>query len=317
MNDSLTELQAPEDFANLRLDQALARLLPDYSRSRIQQWIKAGQVWVNTEQIRAPKSKLLGGERLQVSVSVEPEVAIDQAEAISLDIVYEDTEIIVLNKPAGLVVHPAVGNRQGTLLNGLLHHAAELQNLPRAGIVHRLDKDTSGLMVVAKTLKAHKHLVDQLSARSVSREYEAVVLGNVIAGGTIDEPIGRHAVDRKKMAVKAGGKQAITHYRVKTRFRNFTHLAVKLETGRTHQIRVHLAHKHFPIIGDPAYGGRPRFPAGLDESLANTLNSFRRQALHACALTIIHPNTLEEMSWRVELPADLVGLLEQLQRHAV
>ncbi|MFN3786112.1 MAG: RluA family pseudouridine synthase, partial [Thiothrix sp.] len=234
-------------------------------------------------------------------------------EAIPLDIVYEDEAILVISKPAGLVVHPAAGNWSGTLVNALLHYDASLDMLPRAGIVHRLDKDTTGLMVIAKTLQAHTRLVDMLQRRDISREYLALVAAQVVAGNTIEAPIGRHHIDRKKQAVTESGKEAITHYRVEERFTHHTLLRVSLETGRTHQIRVHLSWKHMPIVGDPVYGGRPRIPAGLNENVRTQLQQFPRQALHATRLSLAHPVTKEIMSWERPPPADMAALLEALR----
>lgn len=298
-------------MAGLRLDQAAAQLFPDYSRSRLQAWIKSGELRVNGEQ-SSPKNKMLGGELLQVEAELEQNDAW-QAEDIALDLRYEDEDILVINKAAGVVVHPAAGHAQGTLLNAILHHSANAALLPRAGIVHRLDKDTTGLMVVAKSLRAHTHLVEQLQSRRMGREYEAVVTGVMTGGGTLEEPIGRHPVQRKKMAVSHSGKPATTHYQVARRFRAHTHLRVKLETGRTHQIRVHMAHLHYPIVGDPVYGGRLRLPKLAIPELAEFLRGFKRQALHARKLELIHPASGEVMQWQSELPQDMQQLLQLLQ----
>lgn len=301
----------PAELAGKRLDQAVATLFPDYSRSRLQTWIKAGQLRVDGATAR-PRDKVAGGEALVLVAEAEPD-QVWQAEPLVLDVIYEDEGIIVVNKPAGLVTHPAVGNWSGTLLNALLHHAPELEALPRAGIVHRLDKETSGLLVIARTLAAHKHLVDALAQREVGREYVAVVHGLFVAGGTVDAPIGRHRIDRKRMAVVTGGKPAVTHYRVAERFRAHTCLAVRLETGRTHQIRVHMAHVQHPLVGDPVYGGRPRLPKGCDDALRASLEGFRRQALHAARLELEHPLSGAPMVWEAPLPEDLVELLAQLR----
>ena len=237
-------------------------------------------------------------------------------EAIALDLVFEDDSVIVLNKPAGLVVHPAAGHQTGTLVNALLNHEPDLAQLPRAGIVHRLDKDTSGLMVVAKTLQAHGHLVAQLQERTVKREYAAVCIGAMTGGGSVDESIGRHPRDRKKMAVlSVGGKSALTHYRIAQRFAHHTHITVQLETGRTHQIRVHMAHLHYPLIGDPSYGGRPRIPKAAAQPLIDMLRQFPRQALHAQALGLIHPGSGEALHWEIPLPRDMQQLLAVLREH--
>ena len=284
----LTATVAP-DFCGRRLDQIAADLFTDFSRARLQQWIKEGALRVDGEQ-RAPKQKLLGGETLSINVQLQPE-ADWQAENIPLDILYEDDSIIVINKPADLVVHPAAGNRTGTLLNGLLYHCPQLETVPRAGIVHRLDKDTTGLMVVTKTLQAHTNLVAQLQARTVKREYEAIVSGVMTLGGTVDQPIGRHPTQRIKMAVVSDGKEARTHYSVLQRFEGHSHVQLNLETGRTHQIRVHMAHLRFPIVGDDTYAGRFRIHKGASEDLRDFIQGFGRQALHARALGLIHPST--------------------------
>ena len=306
--------EIPEELAGQRLDQALAELFSEYSRARLQQWIRDGQVRVNAEHWRS-KDKVRGGERVEIDARVAPREDW-QAEALPLDIVYEDEALLVIDKPAGLVVHPAAGNRAGTLLNALLHYAPELAHIPRAGIVHRLDKDTSGLMVVARTLTAQKELVAQLQARSVTREYECVVVGVLTAGGTVDAPIGRHPVQRKRMAVVAGGKPAVTHYRVLERFRGHSHLRVRLETGRTHQIRVHLAHVRHPLVGDPVYGGRLRLPAGASDPLIGCLRGFKRQALHAARLSLMHPVSGQSVQWESALPADMAELLAVLREDA-
>ena len=307
------EAAVPEDLGGARLDQVAAQLFPDYSRSRLQAWIKSGQLSADGRQCR-PRDKVLAGARLRISAELEQEVDW-LAQDIPLDIVYEDATILVLNKPAGLVVHPGAGHADGTLVNALLAHAPELAQLPRAGIVHRLDMDTSGIMVVARTLAAHHHLVEQLQTRTVKREYCAVCIGAMTGGGTVDAPMGRHPKQRKKMAVLAlGGKPAVTHYRVVQRFGHHTRVTVRLETGRTHQIRVHMAHRHFPLIGDPTYGGRPRLPRGASAELIDALRGFRRQALHAQALGLIHPETGEDMQFECPLPEDIVGLLAVLQQ---
>ncbi|SCZ50309.1 23S rRNA pseudouridine1911/1915/1917 synthase [Thiohalomonas denitrificans] len=307
-------MAVPLESAGRRLDQVLAELFPEYSRSRLQQWVKEGRVRVDGKPMR-PKDKLQGIEQIDLEPVVVPEQRWE-AEAIPLDIRYEDEQLIVLNKPAGLVVHPAVGNRAGTLLNALLHHAPELASVPRAGIVHRLDKETSGLLVVARTLQAQTALVAQLQARSMTREYRAVVAGVMTGGGTVDAPIGRHAVDRKRMAVTPNGKPAVTHYRVVERFRGHTDIRVRLETGRTHQIRVHMAHIRYPLVGDPVYGGRLKLPKGCSEDLRQVLRGFHRQALHAGRLGLEHPGSGLPMEWEAELPDDMCRLLEVLRNDA-
>ncbi|MGH8501810.1 MAG: 23S rRNA pseudouridine(1911/1915/1917) synthase RluD [Gammaproteobacteria bacterium] len=297
-----------------RLDQALARLFPAYSRARLQQWIKRGYVRIDGAALRA-RDTVRGGERVVIRAQIQPQAAFE-AEAIPLAVVFEDEHLLVIDKPAGLVAHPAAGNWQGTLLNALLHHAPQLENIPRAGIVHRLDKDTSGLLIVAKTLTAHKQLTDQLGSRAVTREYLAVVAGRLIAGGTVDKTIGRHPVERKRMAVLHGGKRARTHYRVETRFRAHTLLRVRLDTGRTHQIRVHMASIGHPLIGDPVYGGRLKLPAGANQSLIDALRAFRRQALHAARLALSHPHNGANMNWTTPPPADMRALIDALHADA-
>lgn len=301
----------PEEFKGMRLDQALAKCFPEHSRTRITQWIKQGQVSLDG-QILEPKIKVLGGETVEIAATLSP-VHEDPAESIPLNIIYEDDDILVINKPAGLVVHPAAGNYQGTLLNALLYHAPQLKLLPRAGIVHRLDKDTTGLMVVAKTLPAHTALVAALQQREIQREYVALVGAEVIAGKSIDEPIGRHPHQRTKMAVTHTGKPARTHFRCKKRYYGFTLLDVKLETGRTHQIRVHLSHIGYPIVGDATYGWRYRVPAKSSVELREQLMAFRRQALHAVSLSLQHPVKGDLMSWQAPLPQDFSDLLALLQ----
>ncbi|SFM49770.1 ribosomal large subunit pseudouridine synthase D [Ectothiorhodospira mobilis] len=312
MSTERIELDAriPEDLAGQRLDAALARVFPDYSRSRIRQWIDTGRVQV-AGQVRRPRDRVAGGEVVAIRAVLET-AAQDPAEDLPLDIVHEDAALLVIHKPAGLVVHPAAGHPSGTLLNALLHHAPEVGALPRAGLVHRLDKDTSGLLVVARTLEAHTELVRQLQARTMGREYLALVQGEPVAGGRIEAPVGRHPVDRKRMAVVAGGRFAVTHYRVEARLNGFTLLRVRLETGRTHQIRVHMAHLRHPIVGDPVYGGRMRPPPGLGEAALAALQGFHRQALHAARLSLEHPLSGERVSWEVPLPGDMAGLLAAL-----
>ena len=298
----------------LRLDQAAAELFPDFSRSRLQAWIRSGALRLDGQQIR-PRDKVTEGAVMTLEAEPEKEVQW-LGEDISLDLVFEDDSIIVLNKPAGLVVHPAAGHQAGTLVNALLHHEPELANLPRAGIVHRLDKDTSGLMVVARTLQAHAHLVAQLQERTVKREYSAVCIGAMTGGGTVQASIGRHPRDRKKMAVlSVGGKSAVTHYRIAYRFAHHTHINVQLETGRTHQIRVHMAHLHYPLVGDATYGSRPRIPRGAAQVLIDMLRQFPRQALHAKTLGLTHPRSEELQQWEVPLPPDFQQLLDVLREH--
>jgi len=303
-----------DEQAGMRLDQAVAQLFSDYSRSRLTAWIKDGRVSVEGQQ-RRPRDKVWAGERLILRAEPEPQVACVPQD-IPLDIRYEDDYVLVINKPAGLVVHPAAGNPDGTLQNALLHHEPGLINLPRAGIVHRLDKDTTGLMVVAKSELAHKNLVAALQARDVHREYRALVVGELVAGGTVDEPIGRHPTVRTRMAVHPTGKPAVTHYRVEERYRGHTLLAVRLETGRTHQIRVHMAYIRHPVFGDPVYGNRLRLPGGAAQELINVMRGFKRQALHAFRLGFVHPVTEEDMLFEAEIPDDMTELLELLAEDA-
>ena len=293
-----------------RIDAAIAQMLPEYSRSKITAIIKAGDALINQQNFK-PKEKSKGDEVVEI-IFKQSENTNWIAEDIPLTVVFEDEDIIIINKPVGLVTHPGAGNWQGTLANALLFYDSNLAKLDRAGIVHRLDKNTSGLMVVARSEKAQKHLVEQLQTHTVSREYSAIVYGHMIAGGTIDEPIGRDSKDRVKQAVTEAGKDAITHYRVIDRFAHHTHVKAILETGRTHQIRVHLSHLGYPLIGDPMYGGKIRFPKKADETLKSALKGFNRQALHAKKLTLIHPISGETMSWKAPLPADMLALLDIL-----
>jgi 23S rRNA pseudouridine1911/1915/1917 synthase len=308
--ESLTGV-IPEEYSGLRLDSALAKLFPDYSRARLQKWIKNGDATVNGKLMR-PKDLVASGDKIQLDVLLGDEVSLEP-EAIALDIMFEDDVLLVINKPAGLIVHPGAGNPSGTLANALLYHVPEIRAVPRVGIVHRLDKDTTGLLVVAKDLKSHAHLVEQLQQRTVARKYIALVRGEIISGGTVNEPIGRHSVDRKRMAVKpATGRYAITHYRIRKKFKGFTLLDVKLETGRTHQIRVHMAHLKFPIIGDLVYGRKMN--PGKNLTLAMLAN-FPRQALHAAELSFVHPKTHSEVTFSAPLPKDFQELIEVLEKN--
>ncbi len=308
------QAQIGDDLIGQRLDQVVAQLFPEYSRSRLQGWIKDGSLTVDGE-ARRIRDKMLGGETVRVQAELE---LIDQhqAEDMPLDIVYEDDDILVINKPAGLVVHPAVGHRSGTLLNGLLNHFPAIAQVPRAGIVHRLDMDTTGLMVVAKTIPAQTELVNQLQDRSMGREYEAITHKVMTGGGMVEEALGRSTRNRQKMAVSPMGKEAVTHYRLLKKFRSHTHIRLKLETGRTHQIRVHMSYIGYPLVGDQLYGGRFRLPKGASEQLQQTLKTFKRQALHAKKLELWHPITGEQMSWEVDLPEDLQQLLSVLESDA-
>lgn len=307
----LTEI-VPDHLYGKRLDQVLAELFPDYSRSRIKNWILAGEVFIDGVVESKPRHKLLGGETLLVDAELPDEVQ-HEAEAIALNILYEDDDILAINKPAGLVVHPGAGNQAGTLLNALLHHVPDIIEVPRAGIIHRLDKDTSGVMVVAKTIPAQTALVSAMQQRLITREYEAVCHGTLTGGGTVDAPIGRHQTQRTLMAIDEAGKPAVTHYRVMERFRAHTRLRLRLETGRTHQIRVHMQSLHHPLVGDPVYGGRPRPPRGASEQFRQVLQSFQRQALHAALLKLEHPITGEPMEWQAPIPEDMRFLVETLR----
>lgn len=305
-------LDLPLDLAGLRLDQALARLLPQYSRSRLQGWIDEGAVQVDGRQLRG-RDKVVGGEKVRIEAQVAPEGRVT-AEDIPLDVVFKDRALLVINKPAGLVVHPGAGNAAHTLQNALLAFDPKLAVVPRAGIVHRLDKDTSGLLVVARTPEVHTALVAAISEREVERHYIALCIGVMTAGGTVDEPIGRHRSQRTRMAVRSDGRPAVTHYRVMKRFRAHTLVRAELETGRTHQIRVHLSHIGYPIVGDPDYGGRRRLPAGASPELVSALEGFKRQALHAARLKLEHPVSRKEMEWEAPMPGDMAGLVEILER---
>jgi 23S rRNA pseudouridine1911/1915/1917 synthase len=304
-------LELTPDLAGLRFDQALARALPQYSRARLQGWIEAGEVEVDGRKLRG-KDKVLGGERVRIHAWLEADPQV-KAEALPLEVLFKDRALIVINKAAGLVVHPGAGNARHTLQNALLALDPKLAVVPRAGIVHRLDKDTSGLLVVARTPESHTALVAALANREISRHYLAVCTGVMTAGGTVAEPIGRHRSLRTRMAVRADGRPAVTHYRVIQRFRGHTLVRAELETGRTHQIRVHLAHIGFPVVGDPLYGGRRRLPAGSTPNLVAELNGFRRQALHAAHLALAHPTTGREVEWEAPLPADMTSLLAALE----
>jgi len=300
--------------SGMRLDQAVCVYLPDYSRSKIQEWIRQGFI-LHNDVITKPKLKVYIGDVLQLDIPPTT-IIYDPPQKIRFDIIYQDVHIFVINKPAGLVVHPAAGHDYGTLLNGLLFLDPALEQLPRAGIVHRLDKETSGVMMVARTLTAHAALVEALQAREIKREYLAVAQGVITAGRTIDEPITRHPVDRKRMSVQQHGKPAVTHFQVKQRFRAYTLIDVQLETGRTHQIRVHMAHIRHPLLGDPVYGGRLAIPANITPELEQLIRRFKRQALHAWRLSFAHPVTSEAVSFTADIPADMAQLIEGLKHDA-
>jgi 23S rRNA pseudouridine1911/1915/1917 synthase len=297
----------PERMTGDRLDVALSEMLPDYSRSKITAWIKSGDALINNKAFK-PKDKVNGSQ--MVSLSLNKKQNNDwSAENIALNIVFEDEDIIIINKPFGLVTHPGAGNWNGTLANALLYYDPQLSKLDRAGIVHRLDKNTSGLMVIARNERSQKYLVEQLQSHSVAREYSAIVYGHMISGGSVHDPIGRDPKDRIKQTVSSNGRDATTHYRVIDRFKSHTHVKAILETGRTHQIRVHLSHIGYPLLGDPMYGGRVRFPKKASEILKESLLGFKRQALHSKKLTLNHPSTGELMSWKAPLPDDMLELL--------
>lgn len=308
------DIYIPDHVAGMRIDQALAKLLPDYSRTQIQEWIKNNKVQIDGQPSKV-RTVVIGGENIVIDAELKAQ-PIFAAQAIDLNIVYEDEAILVINKPAGMVVHPAAGNYHSTLLNALLHHVSELQNLPRAGIVHRLDKDTSGLLVIAKTQAALTSLTRQLKARTISRIYQTIVCGVMTGGGMIDQPIGRHHITRKRMAVVETGKPAITHYRVIERYRAHTRIKVQLETGRTHQIRVHMAHIHYSVLGDQTYGPRLQLPKGATPQLVAILRKFKRQALHAAELSFLHPTTQESVTFQAPLPQDMQELMAILKEDA-
>lgn len=304
----------PDIHAHERLDQVLAKLMPEYSRTQIKAWLDAGSILINGKPAKG-KTKLKGNESVTVESIAKPQPEWI-AQSIPLEIVYEDEALMVINKPVGLVVHPGAGNADSTLLNAILHHAPQLKDLPRAGIIHRLDKNTSGLLVIAKTPAALKNVSLQLKERTILREYQAIVYGTMISGGTVDEPIDRHPLQRKRMAVVDTGKHAVTHYRVAERYRAHTRLNLKLETGRTHQIRVHMSHIRHPIVGDTAYGGRVQLRKGMTPELVQELRTFKRQALHAFALGLVHPLTNEFIRWEADLPEDMKQLIAILKEDA-
>ncbi|MDF2155482.1 23S rRNA pseudouridine(1911/1915/1917) synthase RluD [Vibrio sp. CAU 1672] len=296
-----------------RLDQAIAELFADFSRSRLKEWLLDGKVQVDGVVVTKPRTKVMGGETITLQAELEDEERWE-AQDIPLDIVYEDDDIIVINKPRDFVVHPGAGTPDGTVLNALLHHYPDIAEVPRAGIVHRLDKDTTGLMVVAKTVPAQTRLVRALQKRNITREYEAIAIGRMTAGGKVEQPIGRHSTKRTLMAVSPMGKPAVTHYRVAEHFREHTRIRLRLETGRTHQIRVHMAYLQHPLLGDTAYGGRARIPSGASEELAAMIRGFDRQALHAAMLRFEHPITGEELEFHAPIPDDMVEMTEALRQ---
>lgn len=320
MSEKRTETKQVEaELSGLRFDQALAKMFPEFSRSKLTTWIKQGKVLVDGKKLK-PRDKLIGGER--IALEIEPEKVVEsQAQEMFLPIIYEDESLLIVNKPKGMVVHPGAGNQDSTLMNGLLHYLPQLETVPRAGIVHRLDKDTTGLMVVAKTLESHSYLVSELEQRKIKREYLALCRGRITAGKTVNKPMGRHPTQRVKMSVlmpqQSGAKPAVTHYRVLDRFANYTLVRCQLETGRTHQIRVHMAHEKFPLVGDQTYGGRLLLPRGSSERLHNALRNFKRQALHAYRLGFKHPHLERFMQWEISLPKDLQNLIDVMRNEEV
>lgn len=312
MTESLVkEVIVSPEYHGLRADVVLAQVFPEFSRSQLSNWLKDGAITFDDRQYK-PKEKVFGGEKISMNVVFEDNTDNTRAENIPLDIIFEDEYLLIINKPTGLVVHPGAGNAQHTLVNALLHHDKELHHLPRAGIVHRLDKETTGLLIVAKTLATHTSLIRQMQAREIQRHYVTLVHGYVIGGGTIDTFYGRHPRSRLKMAVCEHGKQAITHYSVRKQFTGFTLLDVRLMTGRTHQIRVHMSHINHPVVGDPLYSGRNRVPAGISDELREGLSNFKRQALHAGFLSFEHPETGEQLNFTAPIPADFKVLLKLL-----
>lgn len=305
-------LTIPDQLGGMRLDQALAKLMPMYSRTQIQDWIKNAEITVDNKTLKA-RDRVLGGEEIVIQGTIKQQPHYE-AQPIDLNIAYEDDELLVINKPIGMVVHPGAGNQQNTLLNALIHHAPALEKLPRAGIVHRLDKETSGLLVIAKTPATVMYLTKQIKARTVTRIYQAIVTGVMTSGGMVDEPIGRHPISRKRMTVIETGKPAITHYRVMERYRSHTLLKVQLETGRTHQIRVHMAHIHYPILGDPVYAGRLQLPKGASPELVAELRQFKHQALHASELSLVHPVSGKTMTWYAPVPDDMQAMIAVLKQ---
>lgn len=312
----MKEAMISSEYHGQRVDVVLAELFPDFSRSQLTRWLKEGAITIDQRPYK-PKDKVSGGEHVKLEVICASRNDTIEAEAIPLSVVFEDEHLLIVNKPAGLIVHPGAGNPRHTLVNALLYHAPSLQHLARAGIVHRLDKETTGLLIVAKTLATHTSLVRQMQNREIHRHYLALVHGHIIAGGTIDTFYGRHPRNRLKKAVCTHGRQAITHYSVKKKYQHFTLLDVTLMTGRTHQIRVHMAHINHPVVGDPLYGGQARIPAGLDDELRQTVKRFKRQALHAATLSFIHPHSQENLTFTVPLPEDFQSLLTYLDADIV
>lgn len=312
------QLTVPSEYHNQRVDAVLAQLLPEYSRSLISTWIKTGAIKKNQHPCK-PKDKTLGGDLIEINVdftaAIDADFKSSEPENIPLDIIYEDDEVLVINKPAGLVVHPGAGNRQHTLVNALLHHSPDLHHLPRAGTIHRLDKDTTGLLIVAKSLTAHTSLIRQMQARDIERHYLTLVQGYVVSGGLIDTGFGRHSKNRLKMTVLEHGRQAITQYSAHKRYKDFTLLDVHLMTGRTHQIRVHMSYINHPVVGDPLYSGRMRIPAKIPQELRDYLQQFKRQALHARTIAFYHPKTDEILRLTAPIPDDFQLLIKMVEEH--
>mgnify|MGYP001376627364 FL=1 len=307
------EIVIPEKFKGKRLDLALSKLFPEHSRSRIQSWIKAGEVEVNNSKYKQ-RNVVNSGDIIKINTTLK---SIDkhQAEHIDLDVIHEDKAIIIINKPAGLVVHPGAGNQKHTLVNALLHFDEKLDVLPRAGIIHRLDKDTTGIMIIARTIESYTYLVNELQKRNIKRNYKAIICGQLVAGGVIENKIGRHPVHRTKMAVTDKGKLATTHYRIIKKFQHYTYLDIQLGTGRTHQIRVHMNNEKHPIIGDPLYGKNTFIKKGINASLREFIKNFKRQALHAYNLEFTHPISKKIISLKAELPDDMNNLINILEMH--
>lgn len=304
----------PDELSGKRLDQALAELLPEHSRARIQNWIRDDFVQIDKKAMR-PRDKVHGGEKVEIRAEIESQISA-APEDIPLEIIFEDEHLIVINKPAGLIVHPGAGNPKHTLMNALLHYDQQLEQVARAGIVHRLDRDTTGLLVVARTPQSHTSLANQLQARKIHRGYLVIVSGIMTAGGTVEQPIGRHPKNRTKMAIVKNGRPSTTHYRIIKKYKHHTQLQINLETGRTHQIRVHLSWLHYPIIGDPLYGAKKPLVKGMDPKLASYISAFPRQALHARTIQLLHPLSNEMMEWQAPIPEDMKELIKTLELDA-
>lgn len=302
----------PAEMSGKRFDQALSRMLPEYSRSNIQTWIRDGCVKIDTKLIDACDSHVRGGERVYICAEMKSQVLVE-AENIPLQVIFEDEHLIIINKPAGLVVHPGAGNKEHTLMHALLHYDPKLRQVPRAGIVHRLDKETTGLLMIARTPQSHKYLVQKLQQHEIQRQYVALVNGVMISGGMVDQAIGRHPKYRTKMAVLSNGRPAKTHYRILKKYRHHTQIRVYLETGRTHQIRVHMDWLRYPILGDPMYGNRTKAKKGMSKDIIQAIETFPRQALHAQRLSLIHPYSQATLEWKSSMPEDMSQLTRTLE----